>query len=319
MYRLHNLGIERKIDWLIKNGKLQRKKVIIFPWKEDSIHMYNYLSQKWGSRETIIIDDEVSQYNNDILSTKALDTYCLDDSYVGLIISDTDNFVELLKEKGMPYENIFIIKGDPLTAQDALIKCGEDKLINTVLDVGCGNGNHSGIFLEYGKRVTGIDAGFTCRIKEKYNFKFIHDEFVNHIFSESYDLVWCAHVLEHQLAVGKFIKKLFSCCKDDGKVAITVPNQTDMVIEGHVNNWNAGLLMYNIIQCGYSCKHAAIKTYAGNVSVILPKEEIDRCYDYRAISDSRKYFPDGMQCGSTRFGGIYFNGDIEELNWKFMN
>lgn len=46
MYRLHNLGIERKIDWLVKNGKIQGKKVIIAPWNEDSIQMYNYLIQK---------------------------------------------------------------------------------------------------------------------------------------------------------------------------------------------------------------------------------------------------------------------------------
>lgn len=257
----------------------------------------------------------MSQYNNKVLSLKTLDTFALDDSYVALIISKVDDFAELLRGKGIPYENIFNVKGDLLTAQDALIKCGEDKSIQTVLDVGCGKGNHAGIFLGYGKRVTGIDAGFTCRIKEKYNFEFIQNEFIDHVFSEQYDLVWCAHVLEHQLAVGDFIKKLFQCCKDNGKVAITVPDEPGIVTEGHVNNWNAGLLMYNIIRCGYSCRNAAVKTYAGNVSVIVSKETINKTDDYRAVGDTRLYFPDNMKCGRTRFGGISFNGNIEELNW----
>lgn len=236
MYRLHNLGIERKIDWLVKNGRIKEKKIIISPWKEDSINMYNNLIQKWGRvNEIIIVDDEVSQYNSEVLSSDALGNLQLDDSFVGLLISDYDTFAELLNKKGVPYENIFIMKGDPLTSQDALIKCGEDKSIKTVLDVGCGKGNHAGIFLEYGKTVTGIDVGFTCRIKENYAFKFIQDDFVKHNFEERYDLVWCAHVLEHQLSVGEFIKKIFQCCKDDGKVALTVPNDiSGNVIEGHV-------------------------------------------------------------------------------------
>lgn len=76
--------------------------------------------------------------------------------------------------------------------------------------------------------------------------------------------------------------------------------------------------MYNIIQCGYSCRHAAVKSYASNVSVIVPKEAIcdDENYDYRKVSDSRQFFPENMKCGSNRFGGILFNGNIEELNWS---
>ena len=32
MYRLHNIGIEAKIDWLVRHGKLEHKKLIISPW-----------------------------------------------------------------------------------------------------------------------------------------------------------------------------------------------------------------------------------------------------------------------------------------------
>ena len=62
MYRLHNLGIEPKIDWLVKNRKLTDKKIIISPWNDDSIRLYNYLTRKYGIRgeKMIIVDDEIS-------------------------------------------------------------------------------------------------------------------------------------------------------------------------------------------------------------------------------------------------------------------
>ena len=40
MYRLHNLGIDAKIDWLVKKGKLINKKLIIYPWNQDSIQSH---------------------------------------------------------------------------------------------------------------------------------------------------------------------------------------------------------------------------------------------------------------------------------------
>ena len=190
MYRLHNLGIDAKIDWLVKKGKLINKKLIIYPWNQDSIHMYQYLIQRWGEQyETFIVDDEVSRYNKSVLSIQDMETVCVNDTYVALLITNEDTFSDYLHRRGMPYENIYVIKGDLLTAQDALIKCGEDTSICTVLDVGCGKGSHSGVFLEYGKRVTGIDAGFTCRIRDNYAFEFIQDDFIAHSFLEQYDLV----------------------------------------------------------------------------------------------------------------------------------
>ncbi len=74
--------------------------------------------------------------------------------------------------------------------------------------------------------------------------------------------------------------------------------------------------MYNIIQCGYSCRRAAVKNYAGNISVIVLKDVIVREDDYRMADNSRNYFPENMDCGSNRFGGIFFDGNIKELNWE---
>ena len=268
-------------------------------------------------QNAIIVDDEVSRFNKEVLDIKTLNGMTLDASYVALYISHYKDFADLLEERGVPFENIYNVKGDNLIAQDALIKCCEDKSTHTVLDVGCGRGNHSRIFGEYGKKVTGTDLNVQCRGCDAYGFVYIRDNFMEHVFDEQYDLIWCSHALEHQIAVGDFIRKLFSCCKQDGKVAITVPNDiSGFVTAGHVSVWNVELLMYNIIECGYSCQHTAVKSYASNVSVIVPKEQYSNSREkYAALMDSVQYFPENIVMGKTRFGRIYFDGNIEELNW----
>lgn len=317
MYRLHNLGIEAKIDWLVVNGYLSRKKIIICPYGNYGMQIKQYINQRYSIQEYAIVDNELWQYNPNVRPMEYLREIAKGDNYA--ILTGNERVDLLLKEfnsMGIDERKCYLLKGEPLTAQDALLKVAHDDTIDTVLDVGCGKGNHAKILNAFGKNVTGIDSGFTCEVREQKEFKIIEDDFLNHNFEETYDCVWCAHVLEHQLAVEPFLRKLFDCCKEGvGKVAITVPPDRGAVIEGHVTLWNAGLLMYNIIQAGYSCKHAAVKTYAENVSVIVPKEVIPREEDYRMASDSRQYFPENLDCGRTRFGGICFDGNISELNW----
>ncbi len=317
MYRLHNLGIEAKIDWLVINGYLEQKKVIICPYGSYGMQIKQYINMRYGIQEYSIVDDKMWKYNSNIHPIEYLQEIVGQSDYV-ILVGDirVDILLEKFREVGVDEEKCYLLKGEPLTSQDALLKVANDDEINTVLDVGCGKGSHSKILKAFGKSVTGIESGYTCSIQKKNDFKIINDDFLEHNFEETYDCVWCAHVLEHQMAVGPFLKKLFDCCNKQGKVAITVPSGVGGgIIEGHVTLWNAGLLMYNIIQAGYSCRKAAVKTYADNVSVIVPKEPIFREKDYRAASDSRQYFPENLDCGCTRFGGICFDGNINELNW----
>jgi SAM-dependent methyltransferase len=279
MYRLHNNSIEAKVDWLVMNEHLLERRIVISPWDADGIQCYRYLSEKWGSDATII-DDEVAKFNSRVISFDKLDN-C--NEYVYLLLGARGMaLIGELHNQSVCDESIFVLRGDPLRAQDAIIKCMELPNVKDVLDVGCGKGNHSKIFVRYGKNVTGIESGFAgthgCG-----DFKIIEDDFEKHAFEQQYDLVWCSHVLEHQLNVEMFIKKLFACCKKDGYVAITVPDESDgMIVEGHVSFWNVGQLLNNIIHCGQSCRHAMAKRYSGNISVIVPNEPFDLEVDYRA-------------------------------------
>ena len=241
--------------------------------------------------------------------------YCffISTEYDGIVNEDFRNY---LWENGQK-ENVYVIKGDPLWAQDALLKCCEDSEIYTVLDIGCGRGNHSRIFAEYGKEVTGIDEYWSEDKVDCHNYKHIQGNFDEMVVNEQYDLIWASHILEHQLDVKTFIDKLFKCCKPSGKVAITVPlGNAGTIVSGHVNNFNLGSLLYSIVMSGYDLHDACGKTYAGNVSVIAKNSRIPgyESGDYRKM-DAREYLPQGHDWGRQRFGGVCFDGNIDSLNW----
>lgn len=71
---------------------------------------------------------------------------------------------------------------------------------STVLDVGCGSGVHSDIFLKAGKKVTAVDrySSFFEGAKDNPDFSGIKADFMSYDFGgRKFDCVWCSHVLEH--------------------------------------------------------------------------------------------------------------------------
>ena len=131
------------------------------------------------------------------------------------------------------------------------------------------------------------------------------------LFKHQFDAVWASHVLEHQLNVNLFIKKLFLDCKEDGVVAITVPPIKKQIVGGHLSLWNAGLLMYNIVVALYDCSQCEILRYGYNISIIIRKKTIKNfpvlSFDKGDIRLLSNYFPDNIS--------EPFEGDIKELNW----
>ena len=108
-------------------------------------------------------------------------------------------------------------KSYPYRGYEAMQSLLKNYAFDTVLDVGCGEGIHSDIFLKAGKKVTAIDYGkspYFSRMKAEPGFSCIVDDFMTHDFgNEKFDCVWCCHVLEHQLNTQDFLKKLVSLVK----------------------------------------------------------------------------------------------------------
>jgi SAM-dependent methyltransferase len=173
----------------------------------------------------------------------------------------------------------------------------------TVLDVGCGTGDHSKLFLAHGKKVTSCD--FNAKYEQAIVCNYNTTQFTQH------DVVWCSHVLEHQRDTDNFLNKVIQETKDDGLIAVTVPPLKQEIVGGHVTLWNAGLLLYRLILCGLDCSRASVHTYDYNISVIVRKKYIDKMplllYNEGDIETLASYFPIPVRQG--------FNGQISKVNW----
>ena len=202
---------------------------------------------------------------------------------------------------------------------------GIQKLIDsydfeTILDIGSGEGIHSNIFIANNKKVTSIDYGDSIYFKENKNkISVVVADFNTWETEEKFDAVWCSHVLEHQLNVNAFLVKIFNLLKDDGVLAITVPPGESLVIGGHLTNWNAGILLYNLVLAGFDCSDASVLQYGYNITVIVKKVS-DHAVGLSSLSydcgDLRKIVPylPNVEYRSTDLDDP-FRGNIYSLNW----
>lgn len=244
------------------------------------------------------------------------------------ILNDIINLIGVSDDDSIAYfsdsmKQLLDPNADACLGNEALEYVLKNYAFCTVLDVGCGEGIQSNIFLEHGKNVTALDYGNSFYFKKRQNnndIKLIIADINKYEGNEVYDLVWCSAVLEHQLNPHSFLCKLHSLVKENGILAITVPSldtQT-FVHGGHVSLWNAGVLLYHLVLAGFDCSDAHIKRYGGNISVVLEKrsvnvlDEID--YDRGDIRKLRKYLPVNIQYINAG-DDDHFLGDIECLNW----
>jgi len=176
-----------------------------------------------------------------------------------------------------------------------------DYLFTAVLDIGCGLGQHKKIFEDNGKQVTAIDLWSKAKDVITMNYM---DWFSNIQF----DCIWCCHVLEHQLNINSFLKKIHRELKEGGVLAITVPPMKPQIVGGHVSIWNTGLVLYNLVLAGFDCTKPVIKTYNYNISVIVEKKTIELPknlkYDNGDLEKLSMFFPSFMKQN--------FNGNIQE-------
>jgi len=188
---------------------------------------------------------------------------------------------------------------------------------DNVLDIGAGALEHTEIFLNKGKIVDICDYGNSIyydkkieNIESQIRNKYIGD--FNMIeFEEKYNAIWCCHILEHQLNVNLFLKKIHSLLEEDGYLAIIVPPRKPFIVGGHVSIWNAGLVLYNLVLAGFDCSEECyIKQYDYNIGIIIKKKSIKELpknlsMDKGDIELLSKYFPFEVKHN--------FNGDIINL------
>lgn len=190
----------------------------------------------------------------------------------------------------------------------------------TVLDIGAGKLDHSRYLVENDKIVDAVDYGNSVYFNDNDE----GDDFIRNMYigdfntidiDNTYDAIWCSHILEHQTNVGRFLEKVHGLLNDDGYLAIVVPPRKPLIVGGHVTLWNAGLVLYNLVLAGFDCSDAMVRQYDYNIGVIVRKKNIpSEIYEKLSMDKGdiellSEYFPKGLNAKHD------FNGDILEHNW----
>lgn len=181
--------------------------------------------------------------------------------------------------------------------------------VETVLDIGCGNGEHAEIMRSTGRQV------FTIAKTGKADFI---GDYLDYRIDRVFDAIWASHVLEHMPNVGLTLRKYFQDLRDNGVLAITVPPLKSELVGGHLTLWTPALLLYNMIVAGFDCSEARVSPcYANgpgqppyNLSVIVRKKEAilpDLVCDAGDIERLARFFPCPVWQN--------MDGRLEPVNW----
>jgi SAM-dependent methyltransferase len=188
---------------------------------------------------------------------------------------------------------------------------------NTVLEIGSRNGVVARAMAFAGKNVT------TCEILDTYDASFSGD-YLDLKVNNPFDAIWCSHVLEHQRYLGRFLDKMFDDLKDGGVLAVTVPAALSPLLQGHVNIFTPGLLLYNLICAGFDCTDAQVKTYDWQFSLIVRKRPngvprtsfgSERLLGNQlgGVPQLNSLFPEPFRSGFSADGVAW--GEVERVNW----
>lgn len=207
-----------------------------------------------------------------------------------------------------------------ITSHIALEKLIADYQFETVLDIGCGAGEHAEILLNSGKKVTALDYGKSVYFNDNTSLDAKIGDFNVVEFEQQFDCIWSSHVLEHQLNPQTFLLKTHRDLKEGGVLCLSVPptRSKNWIVGGHVSFWNAGLLLYRLVLAGFDCKNAKVLQYGYNISVIVEKKSIDVIdqitYDAGDIKTISPYLPSNLPFKTTKVD-TPFLGNLTHINW----
>jgi len=121
---------------------------------------------------------------------------------------------------------------------------------DNVLEIGCGRGNTVRWLRNNGYNVIGLDRDPTVKDSDIV----LNCEFENFNVWNQFDFIYAIHVLEHIEEPVKFLNKIISCLKPNGKFLLEIPNVNDPLFSLYKNKAYAGFVWYPYHIYFYSVK-----------------------------------------------------------------
>lgn len=196
--------------------------------------------------------------------------------------------------------------------------------INTILDIGAGQGQLAKYFARLGKKVTCTGVHIKSYISDvselriNYGVEYVECDIDNMPFPDaSFDAVVMSHVLEHCPNVSSALMQARRVLREDGLLFVFVPPAEDFVCGGHISvGWNVGQLMYVLLLNGFDVQKGSFIEYGYNVCAFVRRtERVLPCLrfdqgDIKTIADAG-LFP--AQIGNLL--SDHFNGHVKSINW----
>lgn len=196
-----------------------------------------------------------------------------------------------------------------------------------MLDIGLGRGRAANAFAAAGWSVsaTGFDVSdYISDTEDLAEVIELHEGIdicdMSIFEDESFDVIWCAHVVEHVLDTGRALAEIRRILKPGGRFFISVPPFKPDIVGGHIKpGWNVGLLMYVLAVAGFDVRSGAFIRHGYNIfgavgrgAGPLPRHVLRFANGDLELLQRYGRFPEdfGAQQG--------FDGDIPSWNWDWQ-
>ncbi len=184
------------------------------------------------------------------------------------------------------------------------------KRSGSILDIGCATGEFLNVFKTAKWETEGIEPDADARkmAVENYGLKVGEESEIQHIESESKDIITMWHVLEHVPDLNQRIKDLSRILKADGTIFIAVPNYKSYDAECYGKHWAA----YDVPRHLYHFSQESMTKLLAKYDLLL-QDTLPMKFDSFYVSLLSEEYKNGKKS----FPKAFING--LKSNWKAGN
>ena len=171
------------------------------------------------------------------------------------------------------------------------------KKYQSCIDIGSGAGVQTEILKHAGLDVFQLDK-YSASAEYRVDF-------IDHVFNQKFDVVFCSHVIEHQRNVGNFLDKIHDVLNNDGILIISAPkHKAENMIEGHLNCFITPYFIQHLVHAGFDLKNGKYLSCGGieNAAIVSKDPMFDLLerkqdgYNWTAGQKARSFIDLKNQC-----------------------